>query len=119
MEWVASSPEGITRTSIESFADSCNYTYVSDRQVTAAEISTWTTTTGEPIFPLSYNGVSLDVGNEDTWSYFPRQIKGGGVIMKFDTNWIIVVGGEEAPAYAYALLSDDQTKLSLYHIWGE
>jgi hypothetical protein len=39
--------------------------------------------------------------------------------MKFDTGWIIAIGGVEKPAYAYALLSGDQQKLSLYHLWGE
>ena len=119
IEWTATDGNKFTAESIKKFAASHHFTHVSDLAVSAADLSGWTTSSGASIFPLDYDGFDTTVRHEEVWAYFPRSIKQDSVVMKFDTGWIIAIGGFEKPAYAYALLSGDQRKLSLYHLWGE
>ena len=119
IQWTATDGNKFTPESIKKFAASHHFTYVSDLAVSAADLNGWTTSSGDPIFPLGYDGLDATVRDDKVWAYFPRRITQDSVVMKFDTNWIIAIGGVEKPAYAYALLSGDQQNLSLYHLWGE
>lgn len=119
IEWHAASGKKFTAGSIKKFAASHHFTHVSDLSVTAAELSGWTTSSGDPIFPLSYDGLDAAANDDEVWAHFPRSIRQDSLVMKFETGWIIAIGGVEKPAYAYALLSGDGQKLTMYHLWGE
>ena len=119
IEWTAGESSKFSMAAIKAYAASHHFTHVSDHSVGATELVGWTTSSGDPIFPLSYDGFDPSIRDDEVWAYFPRHIGQDAVVMKFDSNWRIAIGGVEKPAYAYGLLSADRKKLSFYHLWGE
>ncbi len=122
IEWTANEDGHFSAESIKRFAAGQHFDYVSEFEVSPEKMGGWKTLKGETIFPLSQYGYTGDDPKfiaDDLWQYFPRTNTAASVVLKFDTHWLLVNGGVEKPAYAYALLSKDGRKLALYHCWGE
>lgn len=106
--------------SIKKFATDHNETYISTIPVSTEDMSKWHTSSGDKIFPLSYDGLKTIPTDDELWKNFPRHINDQNATMvQLDNGWITALGGFEKPAYSYALISSDGNQMALYHLWGE
>ena len=66
IEWTATDGNKFTAASIKKFAAGHHFTHLSDLAVSAADLSGWTTSSGDPIFPLGYDGFDATVRDDET-----------------------------------------------------
>lgn len=71
------------------------------------------------IFPLDNDGLHIVLNDTSGFNRFPRWIKSPCRLYKFDSGWITVSHDKDKTAYGYILLSSDDHKMSMYHLWGE
>ncbi len=80
----------------------------------------WKSYDNQPVFPLSHNGLDLQLTSENRdYELFPRWINDTCQLYEFQTNWDVISNDDSHTALGYILLDDDNTQLSVYHLWGE
>jgi hypothetical protein len=118
IHWQSEKQNDFDITSVQKFAVTHNWKFISQQPVSKKEINEWKTRDGRPIFPLGFNGFApgiTDSANEK----FPRVISEDATLLTFDSGWIIAMAGTTKPAYAYILITKDGKQMALYHLWGQ
>jgi len=120
VQWEAAGDKTFEVAAIKQFAASNQWTFISEQSCAAGEMNLWKGSNGKDIFPLGFDGFAPSTHTiDETYNYFPRAITQDCAVLKFDTHWLIALGGIERPAYGYALVAHDGRKMALYHLWGE
>jgi hypothetical protein len=102
------------------FATENGWTLVDSMRFCKEQTSKWEYS-GLPVFPLTFKGFSNMSLRDGISSEFPRWFDGNLAVYRFKTGWVIVEpnSGDVTDVNGFAVLSEDRTKLAIYHLWGD
>lgn len=102
------------------FAISNGWVFVDSSKFESSEIENWQYS-NQPVFPLSHTGFDSSSSNNSTHSDFPRWIVLKLHVYKFKTGWITINPGtdDSMDENGFIVISNDGSKMSVYHLWGE
>jgi hypothetical protein len=93
------------------------------KRITAVKlpiVQSWKNYDNHLVFPLSHDGLDLQLRSENKdYGLFPRWINYACRLYEFQTNWVVISNDDSHTSLGYILLDDDNTQLSMYHLWGE
>lgn len=120
MYWKASGEDQFIASDIIAFAQKNDWLFVDSAVYTANQTSGWTYNS-EPIVPLSHKGFADSASNISTYIKFPRWFDGDIKLYRFKTGWLAIEPGTDdgIEENGLVLLNRDNTKMAVYHLWGE
>lgn len=118
--WKSAKQDAFTSTKVLDFASKNSWTFIDSFKCSQEQTSKWIYN-GEPVFPLTNNGLSNNDINNSQVAKFPRRFDGEITILRFKTGWITVEPGTDSSneETGYALINNNGTELAVYHLWGE
>ena len=122
IHWETSIPGTYNQKTIIDFATSNGWNVTDTVEISKSDMVDWHSNS-KLIFPIYLNGIHKKWTKEDLRSYtaFERYIDSDLTIYRFKTDWILIYPGtdESTSENAYLLVDKNESKMTLYQLWGE
>ena len=119
--WKNPTPGTFKLNEIIDFAEDNGWTLIDSSKHTTDEIKSWSYS-NNPIFPLTYIGFNHSEKKiTATYENFPRWTSTDILVLHFKTGWVSIQPGsdETNEINGFITLNNNNTEMTLYHLWGE
>lgn len=121
IDWVANKNFEFNIADIIEIASKNDWQFIDSTEYYKADLLKMTQN-GKPIINLPLKNFTMEQNGTDLKSKFlPRKIKTDFKLYRFKTGWLIFEPGTDNSTQenGFILLSSDNKKMTVYHIWGE
>ena len=122
IHWQTVTTRTYNQKSIIEFATSNGWTPTDTLKLSKSDMDDWLSQ-NKLVFPIYLNGIHKKWSKEDLKSYteFERYIDSDLTVYRFKTDWVLIYPGtnESTSENGYILVDKDESKMTLYQLWGE
>ena len=121
INWVTDKNVGYNFQNINKFASKNDWKLIDSAEYSTADTKKMTDF-GKPTINLPFKNFTPEKQRADLKSNsIPRKIEANFTLYRFETDWLIFDPGtnNSTQENGFVLLSSDNKKMTVYHIWGE
>ncbi|WP_281636884.1 hypothetical protein [Flavobacterium marginilacus] len=120
MYWKTKTKKTFTSDTIIAFAVKNGWTLTGIEKFNLKNIKEWKEN-GKAIFPLTSNGFTPKLIEDNISEDFPRWINSDITIYKFKTNFVIIKpeSDDSIEENGFVIINKEGNEMSIYNLWGE